>query len=306
MHSRGNTLAVHGSRRLPVFVTRILCCLIALLGACDDDPTDTNRAATLPAPAEWSSPPVTATHPVIDDKSLTDDRYIALGLPSYDREWMGPDMAAAAAKLQLLARSKPEELPRFGSPKSGRTFARLVHPENLKFFRATSIPMKGRFPQTIQYAESSNVILKIYLSAFLENKSPGADLIELLGHQLRISRVTLELVDEFVPTLSNQDPQYQVRMAGLDQMRAGFAGVANGAITSMTEDQSYDLDTRLKLLKYARETFPHIVPRLSIPSQTEIVRRVKELVDDPVMRELRSELILLRDDLTAARRSAKP
>jgi hypothetical protein len=289
-------------QRLTQFATGLVSCLLALSGACDGNATpDPASATTAPVSAPSSSPHIAAaTRPRIDDLSLTDDGYVALGLPSYDREWMASDMAAAAAKLQVLAQSKPHQLPRFDSPKSGRTFARLVHPDNLKFFRAKSIPLQGRFPQVIQYAESSSVILKLYLSAFLENHSPGTDLVELMGHQLRTCQVALELTDEFVPTVSKQDPKYQVRLAGLDQMRSGLAGVVSGAITSLTEENHYDVATRQKLLEYVRETLPHIVPKLTKPSQTEIVYRVNELVEGPTARELRPGLTLLRDELAVA------
>src|SRR5688500_15643215 len=145
---------------------------VALVG-CDRDaaaPTQTTASA----------------RPAAEDVSLGDDEYVSMGIPSYDREWTGTDMSAAAPKRQELEASDAGKLPRYQSPRSGRMFARLVAQSNLKFFQARSLPLESRLPQALEYGESSSVILKTYLAAFLAGKVSGDDLIELLGGQLRL------------------------------------------------------------------------------------------------------------------------
>ncbi|HXO28864.1 MAG TPA: hypothetical protein VOA80_16050, partial [Thermoanaerobaculia bacterium] len=255
--------------------------------------------AQRPTPAASRGPIATAL-PTIADRSLPDDRYVSLGLPSYDREWTGQDMTVAAALLQQLAAQHPEQLPRFRSRRSGKVFARIVAPENLRFLRDRSLPLGTRMPQELETLESSNAITKLYLAAFSASAVAGDDLIELLGIELRESQVLVELIDELVPTLSRQDPKYQVRMAGLDQTRRGLAQVVAGAITSLTEEQSYTLGARGRLLDYCLETFPRIVPELSAASQTEVLRRLDGLAAEPRLRELRPQLVTLRDAVHAA------
>jgi hypothetical protein len=271
-----------------------------LLNGCDRDHSVSTAAP--PATTAPVSPARKSPEPVADH-SLPASEYISLGMPSYDREWIGQDMAVAAAKLQALAAQSPGQLPRFGSKRSGPMFARIVARDNLKFFRSRSLPLASRFPQSLDYFQSLNAILKVYLSAREANQVTGEDMIELVGAQLRAVQVELELVDEFVPTLSKDDPKYPVRMAGLDQMRRGLAQMVSGVITTLTEKQAYDVGTRAKLVGYCRETFPSIVPKLSAPSQQEMLRRVDELVDDSSIRDLRPQLISLHDEVHAAIKS---
>jgi hypothetical protein len=243
---------------------------------------------------------VAASSHAVDDKSLSKDRYVALGLPSCDRDWTGEDMAVAASRLQQLAAGHPEQLPHFRSHESGEMFARMVARENLASLRTRSLPLSVRLPQALQYLESSNTILKLYLAAFLAKQAGGDDLIELMGACLRVTQVNVELLDEFLPTLSPQDPKYQVRMAGLEQVRRGLASVVGGAITSLTEEQAYDLAARRRLLGYCRETLPAIVPKLSAASQAEALGRLDALAAEARMRELQPQLASLRDAVRAA------
>lgn len=273
-----------------------------LSNACDrDSSTPTSRASSTAAPAATSySPTPTTTLASVGDQSLIADQYITLGMPSYDRTWVGQDMATVASKLQVLARTAPEQLPRFNSSRSGPMFARIVARDNLDFFRARSLPLASRFPQALDYIDSLNAISKLYMSAFVAKKVTGDELVELMGAELRAAQVELELVDEFLPTLSKDDPKYPVRMEGLANMRQGLATVVVGNITTLTEARVYDAATRLKLVGYCRETFPSILSKLSAPSRAEVLRRLDEIVDDPRVRELRPQLVLLRDEANGA------
>lgn len=285
-----------------IFALVCIAGVLVLLSACDREPAPSTTTATSAATAT-SVPPVSIDS--IPDQSLPAMEYITLGIPSYDRNWVGQDMAVAAKKLQALANQSPEKLPRFGSKRSGPMFARIVSADNLMFFQSRSLPLATRFPQALEYGASLNLILKVYLAARVDNKVAGNELIELLGAQLRTVQVQLELVDEFVPTLSKDDPKYPVRMAGLDKMRKGLAELIAGTITTLTEAQFYDVATRAKLLEYCRQTFPNILPKLTAASQQEMLLRLDALIDDPSVREFRSGVISLRDEVRATTKASR-
>lgn len=284
----------------------LLIASVLALSACDRKsaaPTPAPTAATRPASAPATAvglfdAPTSAGN--VPDDSLAANEYISLGIPSHDRRWVGQDMAAAASKLRSLAAQSPAKLPRAGSSRSGPVFDRIVSADNLKFFRSRSLPLSARFPDAITYAESQTAILKTYLAARESNAVTGRELVELMGAQLRLAGVMLELVDEFVPTLSKDDPKYPVRMAGLDQMRQGLAGAVAGSVITLTESQFYDVDSRTKLMAYCRETFPSIVPKLTVPSQQEVVQRLDALVEHDAVRPFRSEAVSLRHEVRAA------
>lgn len=236
----------------------------------------------------------------VADKSLPDGSYVALGVPAYDHAWMSRDLAVAAEKLQALAAQHPEQLPRFGSGKSGKTFARIAAPADKQFFETRSLALGVRMSEAMAFLSASNSVLKVYIGGFTAGQIAGSDLIELLGSQLRTSLVVLELVDELVPTFSKNDPKYQTRMAGLDKIRNGLAQIVSGAITSFSEAQVYSVDDRRKLAEYCRETFPALVPRLTPASQAEVRQRLGQLVSGAPPRELRPQLVALRDAVMTA------
>lgn len=238
----------------------------------------------------------------VADNSLPDDRYVALGLPAYDHAWMSRDLAVAAERLEALAVQHPEQLPRFASGRSGKTFARIAAPADRRFFETRSLALGVRMSEAMAFLSASNSIVKVYIGGYTAGQIAGADLIELMGSQLRSSLVVLELLDELVPTISKDDPKYQTRMAGVDKVRGGLAQVVSGAITSFSETQVYSVDDRRKLAEYCRETFPALVPRLTPASRAEVHQRLDQLVSDARSRELRPQLVALRDAVTAAGR----
>jgi len=164
--------------------------MVLSLSACDGDSS--------PATSTTAMPPA---HDIADE-SLPADEYIQLGIPSYDRTWTGQDMTKAAGVLKALADRAPQQLPRFGSKKSDAMFARIVSRENLTFFRSRSFPLAARFPPAIEYIESFNGILKSYLFAKAAGKIADDELVELMGAELHVIWVELDLVDEFLPTIA--------------------------------------------------------------------------------------------------------
>src|SRR5687768_13419983 len=125
----------------------VLLVLLALLAvACDRDDA---AISTQPQPAATTNPrspnpgptttaaagPAAEPSNAIRDHSLPADKYIELGLPSYDRTWSGPEMTAAANALRSIAATSPQQLPRLNSGRSGAVFARIMAPDNLDFLR---------------------------------------------------------------------------------------------------------------------------------------------------------------------------
>ena len=287
--------------RLPALAAclSLPCLLLAAGGAQASSTPDSRSAPAVAAPPAATAPPVAAAPAAIEDKSWPDERYISWGLAAYDHDWSSRDLGHAADRLKSLSMTHPDQLPRFESERSGKTFARLAAPADVSFFRRRSLSLDVRLPEALERFQASGALFELYLSAFAAKQVAGADLIELIGALLRNCVVVVELVDELVAKLPKDDPGYQERMAGLDQMRGGLAEVLSGAITGLTEEE-YTIAARLKLLGYCRETFPGIVPRLTAPSQAEVRQRLDALAAEPRPRELQPQLLQLRDAVHAA------
>lgn len=224
------------------------------------------------------------------DESLTSEEYIRLGLAAPDREWSGNDIVEAEKVFASLAQKGYRQLPRYQSKRSGEIFARLTSPQNLDLFRNRSLPLDARLPQSLSYLQASNQIFKLYLSAFLKKEVRDSELVELLGTQFRATAVVLELVDEFLPTIKKDDPKYEVRMQGLEQMKRGLAGVVAGGLQTITERESYRGSELARLVGFMQETFPLIVSRLPLNVGAETLSRLEKLQAEPAMKDLQPGL----------------
>lgn len=249
---------------------------------------------TSPADTAIADPDVvTAPQPDIQapaDESLTVDAYIRLGMPSHDRVWSGADMSQAARILQALSQQNPEQLPRYQSERSSPVFARMNADQNLEIYRDKSLPLDQRIPDALQYMQSNNHILKLYLAAFNQQAVGGAELVELMGALLRVTVIQVQLFDEFVPTLDKNDPTYPVRMQGVAKMKLGMATLVAGNLQTLTESYAFRTADLKRLVGYLQNTLPLILPALTESSRSEIIVRLRSYSDDSNMKHLQPEL----------------
>ena len=234
------------------------------------------------------------------DESLTSEEYLRLGLPAQDREWSGNDMGKAEKILASLAQKGYRQLPRYKSERSGEIFARLTSPQNLNLFKNRTLPLDLRFPQALSYFQASNQVLNLYLTGFLKEDVRDSELVELMGAHFRSTVVLLELVDEFVPTIKKDDPNYQIRMQGLHKMKRGLASIVAGGLQTLTERESYRVNELVRLVGHMQETFPLIVPRLPPGSRTETLLRLEKMQEDPALKDLQPGLRELHSKVKAS------
>ena len=289
---------------------RCHCCLLAaaylvLAVGCKYEsvpPVTSDRSNSAPPNSTINKPPPSGLRP-ITDRSLTLDEYIEAGVPAHDRTWSGDDMARAANILIAIAQKDGGQLPRYQSRKSGAAFKRITANDNLDLYRNRSLPLEQRMPDALNYMQSSNQILKLYLAAFNQHAVGDGELVELAGTQLRVSVVMFTLVDEFLPTLDKDDPTYPVRMDGLRRMKNGLASVVAGSLQTLTESHAYRTSELKKLVGYMEATFPDILPALPDGSRTESLVRLRSFLNDPKLQSLRPELKRL---FAAVEQSVRP
>jgi hypothetical protein len=261
-------------------------CLVALgLSGCSKGPQST--------PVD----PLPQSEP--EDLSLDSAEYIRLGVPDPDREWSAADMKRAFEALSALAEKDPRQLPRYKSSRSGTCFARITDKRNLRSFRERSVPIKTRLPQAMTFAESSKQILKLYMAALLKGAGVRGELIELMGAQLRLMTVMLELAEEFVPTLDKNDPTYPTRIQAAAALKGDLATVVTGCLLTLSEDP-YSIEDRQRLLDYLEETLPSIMPQLLPGARAETLHRIEKLTEDPSLRKLHPALRRLLGRLQGA------
>jgi len=262
-----------------------IACLLVAAG-CGGNTAD--RAPGAPAlVAEPSTEQNSGRQPAPE---MTLDQYVEAGVPEADRGWSGSDMGRAAEALLLLARGDAHRLPRYESPSSGALFARLMADENLDFFRNPSIPLDQRMPEGMAYMHSLNTIMKLYLEACNKGAVGSVELAELVGAQLGLLVVMVQMADEFVSMSDKNDPIYGIRIQGLGQFRGLLATAVAGTLQTLTERSTYDAAALKRLLRRMQETFPDILPQLPDASRKETLVRLRSFRNDPKMADLSPEL----------------
>jgi hypothetical protein len=239
------------------------------------------------------------------DESLTETDYITLGVPAVDRAWSGPDFTRAAEGLSRLAAHNPRALPRYQSERSGAVFSRITSTQNFEIIVDPSLPISARMPTAMEQMQSLNSIMKTYLAIHAQGAISFSETVELLGASLRLIQRVIPMVEKFATTLYKNDPTYEVRLAGIEQMKVGFAQVVTGTIYTF-EDSSLSLEQRQRLLSYLSETLPQLIAFLPAGSRQEIVQRLVVLADDAKFGDLQGELRKLCSQINTELSVAKP
>lgn len=246
------------------------------------------------APREVPPPPDAPDKKTAPDASYTIAKYLDLGLPDPDRAWTGADLTEAHKLLEPLSQAGNQHLPRFGSERSGKVFARLTAPTDEALFKDRKAPLEVRMQAALKGLNAVNQILVIYLSGFSRDEVGDLEMVELMGAQLRSIVVVMELSEELRPTIPKDDPNYKARMQGFATMRQGLAMVVSGSLTTLTERDYYRLRQRARMLAYIQETLPQLLPLLPPEARTEALGRLETLEKDPLLKDLRPGLVRLR------------
>jgi hypothetical protein len=272
-------------------VVTLLHFSVMLLVGCTDDFTAAPNSARTQNSDVWRIAP--------DDKSLSPEEYLQKGIPAPDRPWSGVELMKVANIFTAMAQRDAGDLPRYESARSGTVFSRLTDRQNLELYRNLSLPLEQRMPVAMSHQEATNALTKIYLGAYNQRKSGTDELVELLGSQLRVCVVMLELMQEFLPTLDKQDPSYPVRMEGVEAMKGGLASVVAGALVTLTERDAYKVPELKRMISHLRETLPGILPHVSDANRTETLVRLRSFKDDAAMQALNPELGELLSEVEA-------
>ena len=238
-----------------------------------------------------------AAQPVtIEDRTLSPEKYVEMGLPALDRAWAADDYAVAARVLESLAGRDGALLPRYHSAKSGAVFDRIVSPQNLAIFSDRSVAMQTRFVAAAKMGDPLAHITEIYKAAAQARKIGSGNLIELFGAQLRYCKTLLQLFDESqLPVTANQ----------WRELEKGLAPALFDALSVLT-DEHFSVQARTRMAGYCRQTFPAIAPHFTAATQADMLKRLDKLTQSPQVEAFRSTVVSLADELRAARTRSAP
>jgi hypothetical protein len=299
--SRGSAKYI-GRAQGPAYA-RFLC--LVLLFGCQSRPATQYPevpAGAMPAPEALADGKTIATP---EDHSLNADEYLRLGVPAVDHAWTGGEIHTAAAVLKDVAKADASHLPRYRSERSGMLFARMTSAQNIDPYRdGKRFSRDERVNALLAVLDAtSDLVLSSYVPGFDKQLTGDSELIELIGADLRVSLSLVSLVDSVSTAMTPQQRDAPARVAGLEKMRAGFAQMASGSLTMLTETSSYRTSERLRLLGYLRVTLPFFVTHLSPAAQAALLSQLDAVVHNPQLTPLQPALDSLAGGV---RRAVKP
>ena len=206
----------------------------------------------------------------VQAESIDGTAFVEAGIPALSRDWSGDDYAQVA---QVLAAGRLP-LPRL-TDEQGRLFLqRLTSKENLSFYRNHSLPIQQRMEGFFKLMGGANAIAKQYMAAANKGLDVHREIAQQLAFLLRATAVTVQLIDEFLPTVP-KDEKYPVRMAGLKQTYSGLTTAFVGAETSLSETRFYSPDDLTALLDAMSETLPTVKKVFSPDYKRELRKKLE-------------------------------
>ena len=242
--------------------------LIALVTSCSQKNTETSKTNE------------TQRRPVVEDRSLTIEAYLQLGMPSPDRMWTPEDYAQAVRVLKSIAQKDPRELPRYKSQNSGKLFERISSRDNLAAMLNQNLPLNIRLPLVDGYVEGVKQTMIVYFEPSSRGIILDAEIIEVFGLMLKLAQETTRTANEFMASIPKDDPKLSVRQEGFVRMKEGLVTTFDGAIISLGETTFYRAQTRVRLCGYLQETLPPILREFPTTVQTEIPLRIKRMEEN--------------------------
>ena len=198
------------------------------------------------------------------------DDYAKVGL-RIDKPWAPADYTNAATVLQRETAGHRERLPHFRGAKSGPVFDKII--TDLVDDPAASV--KDRLGAHMERGEAVNAISKLYLED--PYATPSREWIELNAVGMREAVVLSSLIQPFLDSLGSDDPSREVRLGGVEKMRAGYGQVLLGGLL-VADQLRVPKDDRVAMLGHITKVLPALYPTLT----PELQRQIRDLIGKQV------------------------
>ena len=197
------------------------------------------------------------------------------------------DFASFDKYLEKIA---TDAYPRSESPQSGALFKKLMDSIEQPALSDAGLDLQARMEMSIQLQANFGNILKRYGTAHLSGGQYEEEIAQLQGGTLTVTPQLMTLVDEFLPTISKDDPTYGIRMKGLDQLKNGVAMVMKGLTVSLAEKRGFSDEQRKTMMEYLLKEGPQILSSLPESFQQEMRVTIRNLLSDEKDQGIKADL----------------
>ncbi|WP_367870223.1 hypothetical protein [Luteolibacter sp. Populi] len=207
----------------------------------------------------------------ISGSHAAENPFIAGGVPASDREWIGKDYAATFQAFE----TGTAPLPVLEDPLGKRVIQRLTNEENFGLHKNKNLPLAQRLGDYLEMQKSLASIFKLYIAPAGEEKNLHAEQAVLMGFNLRVAALGVDLVNEFIPTIPKDD-KYEIRMEGLKQMYGGLTTSFSGAESALGETKIFSENDFAVILGAMRSTLPTLKQAFTPEYQLELEKKLSD------------------------------
>jgi hypothetical protein len=214
-------------------------------------------------PAKAADPAV-----LVEDQSLSLDQYKTVGFPDTGRGWSVDDLKLAAKAMGQLGKQDPSYLPRAGSDKSGKLFARLVSTDPLTL-------IKKKTDQTQRLLDLTAACQTLAAISHPYMAPPAGKFFDSETTLLAATaaRYTAAAMHEFATMRTpGDDADYQKTMDGM-------AKQFNVAVGLLMTGTTVSLPSREQLLKELDPVFRDVMNLLPASSQGPLIKSLQRVID---------------------------
>ena len=112
----------------------------------------------------------------------------------------------------------------------------------------------------------------------------------MIGAQLRLSVVIINLADEVIPTLDKSDFGYQTQLREVESMKQGTAMIVSGCVQTLKESHLLRDSEVKRLARYMEQTFPTLFAAMPDGERMDELAVLRTLLGNPRMKHMHSEV----------------
>lgn len=140
-------------------------------------------------------------------------------------------------------------------------------------------------------------MLEIYLTAYYQHEIDGIEHLVLGDAQLRTSVLLFNLVDQYIPILDKNAPDYLKRMQAFSRMKGRLPSIVIPSLRCLRESQIYTRSELKQSVSLLKESIPTAFPKLPADSRQFVLALLRKFANDPQMQYLKPELDVLLADV---------
>lgn len=205
-------------------------------------------------------------------------------MPPLDRQWTAIDIRLAAAEVG----SRP---PKIGVASVAPFFDRVLDRRVLDVCIDQTRLAEIRLQECLAVGEGYFALLAKYLGGLSSDPGYEATFGALAGQTLRWAAAMQSPIESFRRSLNPDQPGYDVRMEGHARARRGQSQMLQGAVTMLTERQTYSNATRTELATILAEVFPTLEHSLEGPVKSQVKATLRNLAKNDPHPEVRAALV---------------